>query len=382
MLQRAPKADAGRFAALLKHGQSPWLDFINRTHTEDGSLKRMVEHDGLHGMTSNPAIFEKTMGYGHAYDAQIRKILAKHRVTAGELYEELAVTDIRAAADILRPVFDATDGADGHVSLEVSPLLAHDAEGTIVEARRLWKAVNVPNLMIKIPGTAAGARAIEQVTAEGINVNVTLLFAQDAYHAVLEAYVRGLERRLDAGHSIRRIASVASFYIGRVDLLVDEIIDRKIAKGEGNAAVLKALRGKVAIANAKLAYEHWEKVMASARWKKLAAAGADTQRILWASTSTKDKTYRDVVYVEELVAPDTVNTMPLPTYDAFRDHGEVRREMVRDYPEAHRVLKQLAECGIDLKSVTDKLLKDGLAGFDEAFENLHKTLERKIETLA
>ncbi|MCQ9155932.1 transaldolase [Acidomonas methanolica] len=378
MAQRYSQTDAGRFEALLARGQSPWLDYINRTHTESGSLRKMVEQDGLQGMTSNPAIFEKTMGYGNAYDAQIRSIVSRKPVTPEELYEELAVTDIRAAADVLRPVYDGTNHFDGHVSIEVSPYIANDAEATIKDSRRLWRAVDLPNVMIKIPGNAPGAKAIEEATFEGINVNVTLLFEQAAYQAVLEAYIRGLERRVEAGLDVKDIASVSSFYISRVDVLADSLIDRKIAAGEGDVAALKALRGKVAVANAKLAYEHWEQVTNSARWQRLAEEGAQPQRLLWASTGSKDPTYRDVRYVEELVAPETVNTMPLETYDAFRDHGEVTREMARDYGASREILRQLHAFGIDLKAVTDQLLREGLDGFEAAFVRLHNTLERKI----
>ncbi|AQS89264.1 transaldolase [Neoasaia chiangmaiensis] len=383
MLQKAPhQKTRNPLKELVALGQSPWLDYINRTHTEEGELKRLVEEDGLRGMTSNPAIFEKTMGYGHAYDAQIKSILARRKVGAGELYEELAVTDIRAACDTLHPVFESSKGQDGHVSIEVSPHLAHDAEGTIKEARRLWKAVDRRNLMIKIPGTPAGAKAIEQATADGISTNVTLLFSQKAYHETFNAYIKGLERRVADGEDVSRIASVASFYIGRVDLLVDEQIDRKIAAKDVHTNILRALRGKIAIANATLAYAHWQEVSRSDRWRNLAAAGANAQRLLWASTSTKDKTYSDVIYVDELIAPDTVNTMPLPTFEAFRDHGNPSEPMVIDVADAKAKLDALAKGGIDLHAITDKLLRDGLAGFNEAFDKLHTVLKGKIEALA
>ncbi|AOX16517.1 transaldolase [Kozakia baliensis] len=382
MLQKAPTHAGNPLKTLLKMGQSPWLDFINRTHTEDGSLKKMVEQDGLHGMTSNPSIFEQSMGYGHAYDAQIKKIISQKKVTAGQLYEELAVTDIKAAADTLKPVFEKTKGLDGHVSIEVSPHLAHDEKGTVEEAHRLWKAVSKPNLMIKIPGTVEGAKAIEDVTADGMSVNVTLLFSQKAYHSVLEAYIAGLERRVAKGEDISRISSVASFYIGRVDLLIDQEIDQRVAQKDPRSSELQALRGKIAIANATLAYAHWQQVRNSERWKKLEAKGGNVQRLLWASTSSKDKSYSDVMYVDELIAPETVNTMPLSTFEAFRDHGHPEKIMDINVATAKSRLNALAQCGIDLNKVTDCLLREGLQGFDKAFDKLHDTLANKMKALA
>jgi len=363
---------------LIEFGQSPWLDFINRTHTEDGSLKKLVDEDGLRGMTSNPSIFEKTMGYGTAYDAEIRQIVkAEPSITVGRLYEKLAVSDIRAATALLRGVFDEAKGGDGTVSMEVSPQIAHHTQETIEEGRRLWDAVGVPNLMIKIPGTEKGAPAIRQLTSEGISVNVTLLFSQEAYRSVLEAYIAGLEARHARGEDLSRVSSVASFYIGRVDVMVDGVIDDRVASGDAKAEVLKSLRGRVAIANAKLAYKHWKAVMASARWQALAKAGANPQRLLWASTSTKDEQYSDVLYVDELIGPETVNTMPLPTFDAFRDHGTVADTLGTGEAEAEKTIKTARASGIDLDRITSELLRDGLASFIEAFDQLMGVLEKK-----
>ncbi|WP_264997256.1 bifunctional transaldolase/phosoglucose isomerase, partial [Komagataeibacter xylinus] len=362
--------DANPLKELARLGQSPWLDFIQRSYTENGSLKKLVEEDGLKGVTSNPAIFQKAMGQGTDYDAQIRSVLEHHVVDAGALYELLAIDDIRAAAKVLYPVYEQTKGLDGYVSLEVSPYLARDTKGTLHEALRLWKAVDARNLMIKIPGTEEGVPAIRAAIAEGLSINVTLLFSIDAYKKVLEAYITGLEDRLGRGESVKGIASVASFFVSRIDVKIDKEIDARVAAGDKHSAELKALRGKVAIANAKAAYEYWREVTASQRWKKLAEAGANPQRLLWASTGTKDKTYSDVVYVDGLIGSDTVNTIPPATFDAFRDHGKVADTLTQDVAGALRVLDEAKSLGLDLDGVTRKLVDEGVASFADAFDDL------------
>lgn len=355
---------------LAKYGQSPWLDFIQRSYTADGSLKKLVDEDGLKGVTSNPAIFQKAMGQGTDYDPQIRSILEHHIVDAGTLYETLAITDIRDAAKVLHPVYEQTKGVDGYVSLEVSPYLARDTHGTITEARRLWAAVDAANLMIKIPGTDEGTPAVRTAISEGINVNVTLLFSNEAYKKVLEAYIAGLEDRLAKGESVAGIASVASFFVSRIDVKIDGEIDRRVAAGDKDAAALKALRGKVAIANAKLAYEYWQGVVKSARWQKLAAAGARPQRLLWASTGTKDKSFSDVLYVDALIGEETVNTIPPKTFDAFRDHGTAAPTLTDDVKGAHAILAEAKRLGLDLDGVTGVLVDEGVKSFEDAFDDL------------
>ncbi|GBR14251.1 bifunctional transaldolase/phosoglucose isomerase [Asaia spathodeae] len=365
---------------LSNFGQSPWLDFIQRSYTADGSLKKLVDEDGLRGVTSNPAIFEKAMGYGTDYDAQIKDLLAAETLSPGELYEKLAITDIQATAKVMHPVFVQTKGLDGYVSLEVSPYLAFETKATADEARRLWAAVNEENLMIKIPGTPEGIPAFQEVTSEGISVNVTLLFSLEAYKNVLEAYIKGLEIRHAAGKDISKIASVASFFVSRIDGKIDGAIDRRVKEGDKDAEALKALRGKVAIANAKVAYQHYLEVTASERWKKLAAAGAQPQRLLWASTGTKDKTFSDVLYVEELIGADTVNTIPPATFDAFRDHGKLRASLTENVEDAFKVIEQQAKLGLDLDGVTKTLVTEGCASFCDAFDQLLGAVANKQAT--
>ena len=366
---------------LEKYGQSPWLDFIQRSFTEDGSLRKLVDEDGLRGVTSNPAIFEKAIGHGTEYDPQIRKLLEGEGLPPGDLYEHLAIDDIRSACAVLYPVFEKTKGLDGYVSLEVSPYLAFDTHGTITEARRLWKAVGRENLMIKIPGTSEGTGAIRDAIADGINVNVTLLFSLDAYKAVLEAYIAGLEDRAARGEDISRLASVASFFVSRIDAKIDGEIDRRIAAGDAEAEALKAIRGKVAIANAKLAYQHYLEVRNSPRWKALAEKGANPQRLLWASTGTKDKAYSDVLYVEELIGPETVNTIPPATFDAFRDHGKARASLTENIEQARHVLSEAERLGLDLDGVTTKLVKEGCAAFSVSFDTLLTAVATKREAV-
>ena len=355
---------------LLAHGQSPWLDFIRRSFIADGSLAKLVEADGLGGVTSNPSIFEKAMGSGADYDPQFKELAAGGLHDAGDLYETMAVDDIQHAADVLRPVFERTRGLDGFVSLEVSPYLALRTEETIAEARRLWKWVERPNLMVKVPGTAQGAPSVRILIEDGININVTLLFALSAYQAVAEAYMVGLEARVARGQDISRISSVASFFVSRIDAQIDKKIDERVAAGDADADALKKLRGRVAIANAKQAYAWYQEMIASERWQKLAAAGANPQRLLWASTGTKDKAYSDVLYVEELIGRDTVNTMPPATMDAFRAHGVAADTLAHGLEEARHVLAEAERLGLDLAAVTKHLVEDGVTLFADAFDNL------------
>lgn len=360
-------------------GQSIWLDYIRRDLMTSGQLARLIAEDGLGGMTSNPAIFEKA--FASEDYAEAMTSAARSGGDTGAIYEALAIQDIRDAADLLKGVFDKTGGADGYVSLEVSPQLAHDTAGTLTEARRLWKAVGRANLMIKVPGTPEGAPAIRQLIAEGINVNVTLLFAREAYEAVAEAYLAGLEERVNAHQPIDRLASVASFFVSRIDSAVDALLDKRIAERPADRERLQALHGKTAIANAKLAYQTYEQLVASERWKKLAAKGARPQRLLWASTSTKNPDYRDVMYVEALIGRDTVNTLPPATLEAFRDHGVAAQTITQDIDEAREVLRSIEREGIRLESVTSQLLKEGVAQFADAFGKLGRAIEARVRTL-
>jgi transaldolase / glucose-6-phosphate isomerase len=365
---------------LLKHGQSVWLDYIRRDLITSGELKRLITKDGLRGMTSNPAIFEKAIAGSDDYK-DVLDAPESRKLDAKALYEKLAIRDIQDAADLLRPVHEESRFRDGYVSLEVSPKLAHDTHGTLEEARRLWKAVNRPNLMIKVPATPAGLPAIRQLLSEGINVNITLLFAQSAYEQVAEAYLAALEKRAVEGQELRHIASVASFFVSRIDTLTDSILQERLkATKADEKAFLHGLLGKTAIANAKLAYQHYLQLVHSPRWEKLAAKGAQTQRLLWASTSTKNPAYRDVIYVEELIGPDTVNTIPPATFDAFRDHGQVRNSLTENLAEARNTLETLAGIGISLREVTDKLLVDAVKLFDEPFDKLLKAITQRRQT--
>lgn len=357
---------------LHEAGQSVWLDFIDRRMLVDGSLARAIREDGLRGMTSNPTIFEKALAEGTAYDAQIAAIPAT--ATAWEVFEQLETDDVRHACDIFADVYRESQGADGYVSIEVSPGVAHHAEDTVEEARRLWRAVDRPNVMVKVPGTAEGAKAVRQLTSEGINVNITLLFAISAHDRVIEAYLSGLEDRVAAGQPIDHLASVASFFVSRVDSEIDKRLD---ARGDAVAS----LRGQAAIANAKLAYRLFTERFSGARWERLRALGARVQRPLWASTSTKNPAYRDVVYVEALIGPHTINTMPPATIDAFRDHGVTERTVDRGVAEAEGVISELARIGIPIDEVTAKLLADGLTSFQKSFDGLVAGIERKRAAL-
>ena len=362
----------GTLNELAGHGQAVWLDFVDREFLEDGGLARLADADGVTGVTSNPSIFEKAMGKGTAYDDSLAAFdRANPDAPAMARYEHLAIQDIRAACDTLRPVYDRLDARDGYVSLEVSPYLAHDTDGTIAEAARLWAAVDRPNLMIKIPGTPAGVPAIAATIAAGINVNVTLLFSIAAYQAVAIAHAEGLEKRVAEGQPIDRIAGVASFFVSRIDSKIDAAIDR-IGTDEA-----KALRGKVAIANARAAYRWFREFLAGDRWQALAAKGAMPQRLLWASTGTKDKAYPPTLYVDTLIGPDTVNTLPPATLDAFRDGGTVAETITEAPDEAARVLAEAERLGLDLDGVTATLVDEGVASFAKSFDDLLAAIAAK-----
>ncbi len=372
--------DPFRLQALHDAGQSIWLDYIDRTMLHDGDLERRLSDDILTGMTSNPTIFEKAMAHGSAYDEQLKTVVGR---PAFEVFELVETDDVRTACDIFADVYNSTEGDDGYVSIEVSPGVANDTAGTVEEARRLWHTVNRPNLMVKVPGTPAGAAAVQQLLTEGINVNITLLFAVKAHESVIEAYLTALEARVAKGLPIDHIASVASFFVSRVDTEIDKRLDALAANADADTVKrLNALKGKAAIANAKMAYQLFLSKFSGDRWDALEAEGARVQRPLWASTSAKNPAYRDVVYVEELIGPHTVNTMPPATIDAFRDHGEVARTVDDQIDEANQALADLAAAGVDLNDVTDLLLRDGLASFSKSFESLIAGIETKVAQLA
>jgi transaldolase/glucose-6-phosphate isomerase len=366
---------------LLKYGQSMWLDYIRRDLITSGKLKTLIEDDGLRGMTSNPSIFEKAIAESSLYDDMLKSLSTRDDLDTTSRYEQIAIRDIQDVADVLRPVYQDSNFRDGYVSLEVSPLLALKTQETIEEGRRLWKAVNRENVMIKVPGTAQGLPAVRQLIGEGININVTLLFAQEVYEKVAEAYIAGLEDLAARGGNLKKMAGVASFFISRIDTLVDSIIDDRLktTTDAKQQELLKSLRGKVAIANGKLTYQRYQHIFSGPRWAALAAKGAQTQRVLWASTSTKNPNYRDVMYVEELIGPDTVDTMPPATVDAFRDHGRVRNSLTEDVPGAQKVMDNLAKAGISIKEVTDKLTTDGVKLFADAFTKLLAAVEKNTQ---
>jgi transaldolase len=373
---------ANPLLALKSLGQSVWLDSIRRGHIRSGDLRRLVENDGLSGETSNPAIFEKAIAGSSDYDEAIAELIGQGK-GALEIYETLAVTDVQMAADVFRDVYDKTDGADGFVSLEVSPHLAYDTAGTIAEAQRLWSRVDRPNVMIKIPGTPEGLPAIEECLRQGININITLLFAVARYEEVAWAYVRALERRVAEGQPVKRLASVASFFVSRIDTLADKWIEEKKRAGNPTqAAELTALEGKAAIANAKRAYQRFKAIFRDPRFLALAEKGARVQRPLWASTSTKNPKYRDVLYVETLVGPDTVNTLPFESIEAFRDHGKARVTLEEDLEGSEQMLRRLEDAGISLRAVTDQVLREGVEKFSEPFDKLIKAIGAKQETVA
>lgn len=355
---------------LQEHGQSIWIDYIRRDLIHNGGMQEFIDRDGVRGVTSNPAIFEKVIAQSDLYDEAMKALSESDPVS---IYETLAVQDIQAACDVFLPVHEATNGGDGFVSLEVSPRLAHDTQGTIEEAKRLYADVNRPNVMIKVPATPEGLPAIEALIAEGININVTLIFSQAAYEKVCEAYIRGLKKRLESGQSVKGIASVASVFISRIDSKVDKILEEK---------GLNDLLGKVGIANLKLVYQQYKSIFHGPRFEALAQAGAATQRPLWASTSTKNPNYRDVLYVETLIGPETVNTLPLSTLEAFRDHGIAATTVEDDLDEAKQVMVQLAEAGISLDQIMDELLAEGVEKFVTPFDQLLNSIAEKRASIA
>ncbi|HVQ69645.1 MAG TPA: bifunctional transaldolase/phosoglucose isomerase, partial [Bradyrhizobium sp.] len=364
---------------LENHGQAIWLDFLARGFVAKGDLKALIDTDGVKGVTSNPSIFEKAIGSSDEYDGAIGKALQNGDRPVADLFEAVAVEDIQNAADVLRPVYDRLDGNDGFVSLEVSPYLAMDTKGTIAEAERLWKDVKRQNLMVKVPATPEGLPAIEHLIGEGISINITLLFSQEVYREVAEAYIAGLEKYAAKGGDPSHVASVASFFVSRIDSAVDKQLDDKIARANDPSEKerLSALKGKVAIANAKLAYQDYKRLFAGPRWEKLAAKGAKPQRLLWASTGTKNKDYSDVLYVEELIGPNTVNTVPPATLDAFRDHGKPRDSLEENIEDAGHVLEELEKSGISLDAITEELVRDGVKLFADAADKLYGAVAQK-----
>jgi transaldolase/glucose-6-phosphate isomerase len=363
--------------------QSPWLDYIRRDMLEDGTMRRYVEEDGIRGVTANPTIFEKAIGAGEEYDAQIMR-LVRDGVAPTDLFEHIAIQDIRAAADILRPVYDGSGGSDGFVSIEVSPENAFETQETIAEAKRWWSLIDRPNLFVKIPATDEGLPAIEECLSDGVNINITLIFAIGFYERVMEAYLRALERRVERGENVRSMNSVASFFVSRVDTSADKRIEAKIeaAGSEAESKKLRALLGKSAVANAKIAYRRFLDTFGGERFERLARAGAKVQRPLWASTGTKNAAYSDILYVQELIGPDTVNTMPPPTIDAFRDHGVVRRTIDERYEDAERTLRELADAGISMDEITDELQREGIEAFAKSFRAIGETTAKKADALA
>src|SRR5437868_5407501 len=363
--------DTNPLKGLLAYGQSPWMDYVRRDLLTSGQLKKYIDNDGLRGMTSNPAIFEKAITGSNLYDDILKSPEAKN-LDANGVFEKIAFRDIQDACDIFRPVYQETNRRDGYVSIEVSPFLGYDTKATIAEAHRLWKGVNRPNVMVKIPGTPEGLPAIRQCLEEGININITLLFAQSAYEQVAEAFLSALEARAAKGQDISHIASVASFFVSRIDTLVDSKLDEKLksATDKTQKALFESLQGKVAIANARVTYKKYQELFGGPRWKALAAKGAQTQRLLWASTSTKNPKYRDVIYVEELIGADTVDTIPPATFDAFRDHGRVRRSLTENVDQAAKTMADLEKAGISMAEVTQKLVVDGVRLFADAFRQM------------
>jgi transaldolase len=359
-------------------GQSVWYDNIDRSQLASGEFKRMLDEDGILGVTANPTIFEKSISAGHAYDDQMTQLIKEGKST-NEIYEALVITDIRTVADLLRPIYDSTTRKDGYVSLEVSPDLANDTAATIAEAKRFWLLVDRPNLMIKIPATPAGIPAIFEVLRSGINVNVTLIFSLNAYRDVTDAYIRALEDRHGRGEDVSNIASVASFFVSRVDTLVDPLIEKKIsaASTEAEKEQLKNLEGKAAISNARIVYQDFKRIFNSPRFETLKKAGAHVQRPLWASTSTKNPAYRDTMYAEELIGPDTVDTMPLETIQKFADHGKVRTSIEDDIPGAQATLDTLEKIGIHYDQVTQQLLDEGVEKFSTSFHQLFAGIDKK-----
>ncbi len=368
---------------LSKLGQSVWYDNIDRAQLASGQFQGMLDEDAIVGVTSNPTIFGKAISSGHAYDEQMSQLISQGK-NISDIYEAVVIQDIRTVADILRPIYDRTEGQDGYVSLEVSPDLAHDTEGTLAEARRFWKMVERPNLMIKIPATPEGIPAIRQAISEGISINVTLIFSLDSYRAVTDAYLSGLEERSGRGENIRTIASVASFFVSRVDTLVDKLLEDKVkATSDSNEQQkLKSFEGKAAIANARLVYQEFKRIFSTPRFESLKQAGGHVQRPLWASTSTKNPAYRDVLYAEELIGPNTVDTMPLETIENFRDHGKVRMSMEDNLQEAQTIFPELDKVGIHYNQVTQQLLDEGVKKFADSFHELFDGIRSKQQGIA
>jgi transaldolase len=364
-----PGPGDSRLSQLHRFGQSPWFDYISRELVARGGLKRMIDRDGLGGVTSNPAIFEKAMGSGTAYDEQIRTY-ARQGLDAAEIFDRLAVEDVRAACDVLAPVYLGSGGEDGFVSIEVSPHFASDTEKTVSEAQRLFTAVDRPNVMIKIPGTREGIPAILEALRQGLNVNITLLFSLSQYEAVAEAYIDALEYRLQHDLTIRATASVASFFVSRVDTLIDTLLDERIAAAADVAErrQLENLKGRAGVANSKVVYERFRSYLKSRAWQLIAASGAKVQRVLWASTGTKDPAYSDVLYVDELIGEHTVNTLPEATWKAFNDHGTLAHTVQRHLEDAHRALRELGQIGIEMESVGAQLQTEGVDLFARAFD--------------
>ncbi|TMB67586.1 MAG: transaldolase [Chloroflexi bacterium] len=367
---------------LKKCGQSVWYDDLNRKLIVTGALQHMVDEDGVSGGTSNPSIFEKAISGTDAYDEHLRRLVDEGR-DLPQIYDELTTTDVGMSTDVFRPIYHETKGADGFASLEVSPLIANDTQASIEAAKRLFAKLDRPNAMIKIPGTPEGLPAIEQCLADGVNINITLLFGVENYEQVAWAYVSALEKRWAAGKPVDRIASVASFFVSRVDTLTDKKLDEKIAKAgsDKEREELKSLLGKAGIANAKIAYSKYKEIFSGTRWKVLADAGARVQRCLWASTSTKNPNYRDVMYAEGLIGPDTIDTMPESTLDAFRDHGAVAPTLVKDVEEAFATIERLEAVGISFKAVTDELQVEGVRLFSESFAKANESIKQKRDAL-
>jgi transaldolase len=367
---------------LKTYGQSVWYDTVDRAQLDNGLFKRLVDEDGIVGVTSNPTIFQKSISQGDAYDEQITQLVREGKSTS-EIYEALVIRDIRTVADMMLPIYERANRQDGFVSLEVSPDLAHDTEATLAEVRRFWKLVDRPNLMVKIPATPEGLPAVRQTLAEGININITLIFSIDDYRKVADAYISALEERNAEGKDISHIASVASFFVSRVDTLVDQLLENKIKAASDSAEQqkLKSVEGKAAIANARLVYQDFKGIFHSPRFESLKHSGAYVQRPLWASTSTKNPAYRDVLYAEELIGPDTVDTMPLETIENFRDHGKVRLSVEDNIQQAREELAELEKIGIHYDQVTKQLQDEGVQKFADSFHELFKGIENKKQKI-
>lgn len=359
-------------------GQSIWLDYIRRDLIVSGELRRLIEEDGLRGMTSNPSIFENAIAGSHDYDKDIRVMMLEGKDLKA-IYEALSQRDVQSAADEFRPLYDKTGGKDGYVSLEVNPHLAHDTRGTMEEARRLWIALNRPNVFIKVPATAEGLPVIHQLISEGINVNVTLLFGIPRYRQVVEAYIEGVETRAAQSKPVKTVASVASFFVSRIDALVDPLLEKLVAQGGKDANLAKELHGQVAIASAKVAYQIYKEIFNGYRFRKLADKGAPTQRLLWASTSTKNPEYSDVKYIESLIGRDTVNTAPIDTLNDYRDHGEPKDRIEQEVVKARWMLDRLPELGVSIDKVTQQLEDEGVEKFSKSFDKLMETLEKAVQ---